>query len=116
VDRPARSALETLDEAPDRPDPVLEGEPRVPFAPRTGVRRPDVAGLDPNRARPVRMAVEPARRQERVKEREPKGRVDGRRPEIGLDPVEDRLEARELTRRVEIEQAIFFRVGSIELC
>ena len=40
LDRAARPALEPLDEAADGPDPVLEREPRVALAPRSGRRGP----------------------------------------------------------------------------
>src|SRR5439155_16267482 len=70
LDRATRPALEPLDEPADGPDPVLERKPRMPFAPLAGRRWAHVAGLDPERANPAGISVQPARRQERMQEPE----------------------------------------------
>ncbi len=76
------------------------------LAPLAGAWRPDPAGLDPERPDPSRVAVQSAGRKERVEEPETEGGLDRGRPEVALDPVEDRLQSDELAGRVKVEKAV----------
>jgi hypothetical protein len=114
LDRAIRATLESLDEAAHEADAVLEGEPRVALSPLGRAGRTDPSALDPERADPAREAVEPAGRQERVEEGEAEGGFDGRRTQVALDPLEDRLEPDELARAVEIEQPFDEAVAAVE--
>ena len=111
---PERVALQPLDEAADHAIAVLEGEPRVPFAPLVAGGQLDPAGVDPDVRDAAREAVEPARGEQRVKQRQPEGGLHRRRPQVRVDPFEDRLEAVELARRVEVEELVHELVVPVE--
>jgi hypothetical protein len=49
-----------------------------------------------------------------VQEREPQCGLDRRRPQIPLDPVENRLEAGELARRVQVEQLVDETIAAVD--
>ena len=69
-------------------------------------RQLDVAARDPERRDPAGRRGEPARRGERVEQRQPDRRRDRRGAEVVLDPLEDRGERGQLARRVEVEQLV----------
>ncbi len=109
-----RPALQALDEAPHDPDPVLEGEPRVPLAPLRVARQLDVAAGDPERRHPPGRRGQPARRGDRVQQREAHGGADRGRPEIALGPLEDRGQRHQLAGRVEVQQLVDERLATVE--
>ena len=112
--RPEGAALETLDEPADDPVAVLEGEPWVPLPPLLAAGELDPAGVDPQVGDPAGEAVEATGRQEGVEEREAEGRLDRGGSQVGVDPLEDRGEAVELPRRVQVEQLVDQRVVAVE--
>jgi hypothetical protein len=64
-------ALQSLDEAADEADAVLEGEPRIPFSPLAAAGWADPTALDPERTHASRITVQATRRQQGVEERQP---------------------------------------------
>ena len=77
-------------------------------------RAADAAALDPERRDPAREAVQAARRQQGVEEREPQRRLDRAPPEVAFDALEDRLEADQLAGRVQVEQAVDQGLGALD--
>ena len=49
-----------------------------------------------------------------MEQRKPERGLDRGRPEIALDPLEDRLETDELARRVQVEQSVDERLGTFD--
>ncbi len=99
-------SLEALDEAADDPEPVLEREPGVALAPLTAGRQADPAATDSEVRDPAGIAVQARGGQECVEQRQPHRGLDRRRAEVALDPLEDRLQSDELTRRMEVEELL----------
>ena len=108
------AALEALDEAPDEPHAVLERKPRVALAPVGAGRQAHVAAGDAQRRDAAGRGREPARRAQGVQHRQAQGGHDRRRPEVALDPLEDRRERGELAGRVEVEQLVGERLAALE--
>ncbi len=106
LDRSGRSALEPLDEAADLAEGVLEGEPRVALAELGAALRPDVPGRHPQGSRPAGLGGEPAGRQDGMDEGQAEGGQHGRSAQVALDPLEDRAEADELARGMQVEQLV----------
>ena len=106
LDRPAGPALEPLDEPAHPPERVLEGEPRVAFAELDPALRPDVAGRDAHAGGSPRTGRQAAGRQDRMEQGETKRGEDRGGPQVRLDPLEDRAEADELARRMQVEQLV----------
>ena len=52
--------------------------------------------------------------QQGVEQREPQRRLDRRGAEVALDAFEDRLQADQLARRVQVEQAVDERLGALD--
>ena len=88
------------------PERVLEGEPRVAFAELDPALRPDVAGRDAHAGGSARAGRQAAGRQDRVEQGETERGEDRGGPQVRLDPLEDRAEADELARRVQVEQLV----------
>lgn len=115
LDRTRGSALEALDEPADRPEGVLECEPRVALAELRSALGSDVAGRHAQRGGPARPAGEAARRQDRVEQGEAQRGEDRGRAQVALDPLEDRAEADQLARRVQVEQFIREALRAVDL-
>ena len=112
--RAVRTTLESLDEPTDDAVAVLERQPRVAFAPLLAGRQLHPAGMDAQIGDPAGEAIEPARRWDRMEEREAERRLHRGGPEIRVDPLEDRLEPIELPWRVEVEDLVDQRIVPIE--
>ena len=106
LDRAGRARFEALDEATDQPERFLEGLPRVAFAEGDAALRADVAGRHAQRAGSPRLGGQPARRQDRVEERETQRGQDGRGAQVALDAFEDGAQTDELAIRVQVEQLV----------
>ncbi len=105
-DRPAGGRFQALDEATHDPAAILEGQPRVALPPLAVARRPHVAAHDAQGRDAAGIAVESARRQQRVEEGQPQRRLDGRRPQVLLDAGQDAFDGRQRARRPEVEDLI----------
>ncbi len=101
-----------MDEASNHSERVLEGEPRVALAELGSARLFDVARRDAQRRRATGVRGEATGGQDRVEQRQSEGGQHGRRPQVALDPLEDRAEGDQLPRRVEVEQLIREPVGT----
>ena len=112
--RPERATLESLDEAPHEPESVLERQPRIALTPLAAGRELDPSARDAQRRHAAGIAAHAARRQQRVKEREPECRIDGFGPEVAVETLEDRREADELAWRMQIEDLVDEPVIAVE--
>ena len=74
--------------------------------PSYALRLAEVAADDPQRDGPAGVGVQPGAGRDRVEESEPERGLHLGRPEVGLDPLDDRGEARELALRVEPEELV----------
>ena len=106
VDRAVGAAVEPLDEAADEADGLLEGDPRIALAPLLGRGQLHVAGRDVEVAGPAGRRRQAAGRQDRVEEGQPQRREDRGRAQVRLDAVDDRGQADELPRRVQVQQLV----------
>ncbi len=95
---PVRAVVERLHEGPHQLVALLEGAPRVAFAPSGRPRRADSAVGDAERAGPAGVPGEAARREDGMDQGEAEGGGHLGRPQLALDPGEDRLEGGELAR------------------
>ena len=112
--QPQRRALETLDEAADQAEAVLERQPRIALAPLAAGRQADPSAADPEVRDAARVAVQPGCRQQRMKQRETHRRLDGCRSEVAFDPLEDGLEAHQLPGRMQVEELLDERVVAVD--
>ncbi len=106
LQRTERAPVEPLDESPDGAKGVLEREPRVAFAPLGGGWWSDVAAGDAQPGRAARLGGQAARGQDRVQEGQAQCGEHGCRAKIALDPLQDRAQAHQLARGMQIQQLI----------
>ena len=105
-DRPAGGGLQALDEAAHDAAAVLECEPRVALAPLAVAGSADTTADDAQGGDPPGIAAQPARRQQRVQQRQAERRFDRCRAEVLLDARQDALDGRQRARRPEVEDLV----------
>ena len=106
LDGAQRARVQPLDEAAHAAERVLEREPGVALTELRPAVGPDVAGRHAQGRVPAGTCPEPARRQDRVEQREAEGGHHRRGPQIALDPFQDCPEADQLAARVKVEQLV----------
>ena len=104
--------VEPLDEPADAPERLLEREPRIAFPELRAGLRADVARRDAERGVPAWTGAEPARRKDRVKQRQAQGGHDRSGSQVALDALEDGSETDHLTGCVEVEQLVGQGLGA----
>jgi hypothetical protein len=106
LDGRQRAVVEGLHEPAHERIALLEGEPRVALAPARRAGRTEVPARDPDGTRPPRVGVEARRREDRMEQGQPQRRGDLGRAQIAVDPGEDRVEAPELSLRVQVQDRV----------
>ncbi len=106
LDRARRCSLQPLDEGTNLARPLLEEQPRVPLAPAALSGEAQPPGAEPEGGRSAEMTVEPAGREQHVRERQSQGGLDRCRPQVRVDPFGEGGDRLERPGRIEVQQLI----------